>query len=157
MVPEAKLEDDGAGLVPKSVGWFVLNARAARWFDKPAQGHSVPLTGYDEYEAENFFPMYPELTIPPDQWLSFKETRSGCVLGAKLAKKFNWKVGDKFFLESFIPPYRKRSGPFEFVVSGIYDADLAKYPGTDVSSMYFHYDYLKEGVGREIGVGTYAV
>ncbi len=108
-------------------------------------------------DADNFFPMYPELTIPPDQWKSFRETRSGCVIGSKLAKKFGWKVGDRFFLESFIPPYRRRSGPFEFVVSGIYDADLAKYPGTDVSTMYFHYEYLKEGTGREIGVGTYMV
>jgi len=108
-------------------------------------------------DADKFFPMYPELTIAPDQWQSFRETRSGCVIGSKLARKFNWKVGDRFFLESFIPPYRKRSGPFEFVVSGIYDADLAKYPGTDVSTMYFHYDYVKEGLGREIGVGTYMV
>ncbi len=108
-------------------------------------------------DADKFFPMYPELTIPPDQWKGFRETRQGCVIGSKLAKKFGWKVGDRFFLESFIPPYRKRSGPFEFEVSGIYDADLAKYPGTDVSTMYFHYEYLKEGVGREIGVGTYAL
>ena len=57
MVPEANLEDTGTGLVPKSAGWFVLNARDARWFDKPGQGHSVPLTGNDEYEVENFFPM----------------------------------------------------------------------------------------------------
>lgn len=108
-------------------------------------------------DADKYFAMYPELVIPPDQWKAFRETRQGCVIGAKLAKKFGWKVGDRFFLESFIPPYRKSGGPFEFVVSGIYDADLAKYPGTDVSSMYFHYEYLKEGVGREIGVGTYAL
>jgi uncharacterized cupin superfamily protein len=57
VVPEAKLEDKGAGLVPQTAGWFVLNARDARWFDKPGQGHSVPLTGSDEYEAETFFPM----------------------------------------------------------------------------------------------------
>jgi mannose-6-phosphate isomerase-like protein (cupin superfamily) len=57
VVPEAKLEDNGTGLVPTSVGWFVLNARDARWFDKPGQGHSVPLTGHDEYEAETLFPM----------------------------------------------------------------------------------------------------
>jgi uncharacterized cupin superfamily protein len=57
MVPEAKLEDAGSGLVPKSAGWFVLNARETRWFDKPGQGHSVPLTGNDEYEAETWFPM----------------------------------------------------------------------------------------------------
>jgi uncharacterized cupin superfamily protein len=57
MVPEAELRETEAGLVPASAGWFVLNARDARWFDKPEQGHSVPLTGYDEYEAETFFPM----------------------------------------------------------------------------------------------------
>ena len=57
MVPEAQLEDTGAGLVPASTGWFVMNARDARWFDKPEQGYSLPLTGYDEYEAETFFPM----------------------------------------------------------------------------------------------------
>ena len=57
MVPEAKLEDGGSGLVPTSTGWFVLNARDARWSDKPGQGHSLPLTGRDEYEAETFFPM----------------------------------------------------------------------------------------------------
>jgi mannose-6-phosphate isomerase-like protein (cupin superfamily) len=57
VVPEAKLEDTGAGLAPTSAGWFVLNARDARWFDKPGQGHSVPLTGNDEHEAESFFPM----------------------------------------------------------------------------------------------------
>lgn len=57
MVGEATLEDAGAGLVPTSGGWFVLNARDARWFEKPGQGHSLPLTGDDAYEAETFFPM----------------------------------------------------------------------------------------------------
>jgi uncharacterized cupin superfamily protein len=57
MVPEARMKDCGAGLVPASTGWFVMNARDARWFDKPGQGDSLPLTGYDEYEAETFFPM----------------------------------------------------------------------------------------------------
>ncbi|MGZ4307886.1 MAG: cupin domain-containing protein [Gaiellaceae bacterium] len=57
MVQEAKLEDTGPGLVPASQGWFVLNVRDTRWFDKPGQGHAVSLTGCDEYEAETFFPM----------------------------------------------------------------------------------------------------
>jgi uncharacterized cupin superfamily protein len=57
VTPEAKLEDTGAGLVAASPGWFVMNAREARWFEKPGMGHSLPLTGVDEYEAETFFPM----------------------------------------------------------------------------------------------------
>jgi uncharacterized cupin superfamily protein len=57
VVPEAEFEETDAGLVPKSAGWFVKNVRDLRWFDKREQGHSVPLTGCDEYEAETFFPM----------------------------------------------------------------------------------------------------
>ena len=33
MVSEAPLEKTDAGLVPKGEGWFVVNAREARWFD----------------------------------------------------------------------------------------------------------------------------
>ena len=43
--------------MPASSGWFVMNARDARWIEKPGQGHSLPLTGRDEYEAETFFAM----------------------------------------------------------------------------------------------------
>jgi mannose-6-phosphate isomerase-like protein (cupin superfamily) len=57
MVREAELRQTDAGLVPASRGWFVVNARDARWFEKPGQGFSLPLTGVDEYEAETFFPM----------------------------------------------------------------------------------------------------
>ena len=57
MVPEAELGETDAGLVPVSSGWFVLNVREGRWFNKPGRGHSIPLTGCDEYEAETFFPM----------------------------------------------------------------------------------------------------
>jgi uncharacterized cupin superfamily protein len=57
MVPEAELARTEAGLVPASPGWFIMNAREARWFANPGRGHSVPLTGSDEYEVETFFPM----------------------------------------------------------------------------------------------------
>jgi mannose-6-phosphate isomerase-like protein (cupin superfamily) len=58
MVNEARLKETEAGLVPDSTGWFVLNARDARWFQRGDDGAtSLPLTGFDEYEAETFFPM----------------------------------------------------------------------------------------------------
>jgi len=34
-----------------------MNVRDARWFHKPGQGDSAPLTGSDEFEAETYFPM----------------------------------------------------------------------------------------------------
>ena len=57
VVAEAKLARTEAGMVPASSGWLVLNARDARWIESPGRGHSLPLTGADEYEAETFFPM----------------------------------------------------------------------------------------------------
>ena len=57
VVPEAELKDIGPGLVPASAGWFVLNARDARWIESPGRGHRLPLTGVDAHEAETFFPM----------------------------------------------------------------------------------------------------
>jgi uncharacterized cupin superfamily protein len=57
VAPEATLGETDAGLVPASTGWFVMNARDARWFERPGQGYSLPLTGSDEHEAETFFPM----------------------------------------------------------------------------------------------------
>lgn len=109
-------------------------------------------------DAEKYLAMYPEYPLSPDEYQAFLQDLRGCVIGKKLADKYGWKVGDRFFLESFIPPYRKPDGPFEFVVRGILDTDLAKYPGTDTNIMLFHYKYLYEGVGRRnVGAGTYTV
>jgi mannose-6-phosphate isomerase-like protein (cupin superfamily) len=55
-VPEAKLEQWEAGLVPAGEGWFVVNAREARWIERPGRGHGLPLTGWTEEEAETYFP-----------------------------------------------------------------------------------------------------
>jgi uncharacterized cupin superfamily protein len=57
VVPEASLEYTEVGTVPTTPGWFVLNARDARWARKPGQGHAVALTGIDQREAETLFPM----------------------------------------------------------------------------------------------------
>ncbi len=108
-------------------------------------------------DAEPFFAMYPEYQVPPDQFQAFLQDLRGCVIGRKLAEKFGWKVGDTFFLESFIPPYRKRDGPFEFVVRAIYDVDPVRYPSADRNSMFFHYKHLYEATGRGVGAGTYTV
>jgi putative ABC transport system permease protein len=108
-------------------------------------------------DSAKYFPMYPEYQINPDEFRSYMGELKGAMIGRKLANKFGWKVGDRFFLESFIPPYRKSSGPFEFVVSGIFDTDPVKHPKTDTNIMYFHYKYLYEGTGQRIGAGTYTI
>ena len=53
---EARLEETEAGLVPVEPGWFVVNARDARWVHRPGRGDSAPLTGWTDAEAETLFP-----------------------------------------------------------------------------------------------------
>jgi putative ABC transport system permease protein len=108
-------------------------------------------------EDEPYSAMHPEFKVPDDEMKAFREDLRGCLIGRGLAKQFGWKVGDTFFLESFIPPYRRREGPFEFVVRGIFDADKVREPAADDRVMYFHYKYLYEGTGRRVQAGLYVV
>lgn len=108
-------------------------------------------------DAEPYFAMYPEYQVEPEEWQAFMQDMQGCLIGRKLANKFGWKPGDHFFLESFIGPYRKSSGPFEFIVRGVFDADPVKHPNTDTNIMYFHHKYLYESLGRNVAAGTYTV
>jgi putative ABC transport system permease protein len=107
-------------------------------------------------EPEAFLRIYPEIMLPPDRKAAWLSDVRGCIIGRKLAERFGWKVGDAFQLESFIPPYRVGK-PFDFVVDGIYDTDEARYPGTDLSSMYFNFKYLYEATGQRVGIGTLTV
>jgi len=56
VVPEAPLEQTEHGLAPAGEGWFVLNAREARWRHREGRGESLPLTGFTDAEAERWFP-----------------------------------------------------------------------------------------------------
>jgi uncharacterized cupin superfamily protein len=48
-VPEAPLQRIDGGLVPAGEGWFVLNAREARWRDREGRGKSLPFEGPLEF------------------------------------------------------------------------------------------------------------
>jgi uncharacterized cupin superfamily protein len=54
VVQEASLEKTDAGLVPKAEGWFVVNAKDARWFEHQKFGSGTI------FEGE---PAFPELGI----------------------------------------------------------------------------------------------
>jgi putative ABC transport system permease protein len=98
-------------------------------------------------EAEPYFAMSPEYLVPPYQYRAFLGDLRACLIGRQLAEKFSWKVGDRFHLESVVGTLRKSSGPFEFVVRGIYDVDLEAFPGTESNIMFFHFRYLDESFG----------
>lgn len=102
----------------------------------------------------NFFELYPEFMVPPDQLEAFKQDRRGVVIGRGLADRFGWKVGDRISLIGTIYP-----GTWEFIIKGIY---TGKEEYTDETMFVFRFDYVDEVMktqspGRVGRVGWYAV
>ena len=52
MVPESRLEPTEHGLVPKGEGWFVLNAREARWLHTPGRSAICVFEGFLDGEQD---------------------------------------------------------------------------------------------------------
>jgi uncharacterized cupin superfamily protein len=49
VVPEAPLAETETGLVPRGEGWFVLNAREARWLEGQGRGARLNFDGEHEF------------------------------------------------------------------------------------------------------------
>ena len=54
VIREATLEQTPEGLVPKDDGWFVLNARDARWFDRGPRGFLCDFQGDTKFDQLGF-------------------------------------------------------------------------------------------------------
>jgi uncharacterized cupin superfamily protein len=75
MIPEARLEDTEHGVVPKGDGWFVLNARDARWFDRGPRGKVCLFDGEPEFEQVgiNLFVLGPGEPMSMYHWEADQE------------------------------------------------------------------------------------
>jgi putative ABC transport system permease protein len=82
--------------------------------------------------------VYPEYVIDEQEWRAFAADRQGVVVGAQLAKRYGWKVGDHIPL---MPPSYLGSTMWDFNVRGIYHGDR---PGADEGQFWMQYDYIQE-------------
>jgi putative ABC transport system permease protein len=104
-------------------------------------------------DPEPFMALYPEFQLPADQFAAWKADRQGAVVGADLASRFGWKIGDRIPIQGTI--WQPKQGQiWEFNIAGIYDGD----PGVDKTQFFFRYDYLDENRRAGSGlVGWYVV
>jgi len=100
-------------------------------------------------DPKNFFPqfvidpeqwrgMYPEFKVAEDHWRDFKADRQGVVIGAKLAQRFGWKIGDHVPLKS---PGYLGGGSWDFNVRGIYRGSR---PQDDEGQLWLQHKYFYE-------------
>jgi putative ABC transport system permease protein len=87
-------------------------------------------------DARTYLDLYPEIQLDDGQKAAFVRDRKGCIIGAKLAKRFDWKLGDPVTLKGTIFP-----GDWGMTVRGIY---TGRDKGTDETQLLFHWDYLNE-------------
>jgi putative ABC transport system permease protein len=105
----------------------------------------------NEAVAQNFLDLYPELQMPAVQRQAFRDTRTGAVVGEKLAKRFNWKLGDKIPLEATIFPQKSGSNTWTFDLVGIFHEIDPKQADRE-SILVFNWDYFDEA--RAFGNGN---
>jgi putative ABC transport system permease protein len=91
-------------------------------------------------DPESWLSIYTEYEMPEDQRKTWLSNRTGALIGADLARRYNWKLGDRVPLIS--PIYRRPDGaPWEFTIDAIYDSSTQ---GVDKTSFFFHWEYLNE-------------
>jgi putative ABC transport system permease protein len=104
-------------------------------------------------DPEAHLTLYPEFRLPPEQIAAWKADRQGAIVGADLAKRFGWKLGDRIPIQGTI--WQPKQGQvWDFNIVGIYDGEA----GVDKTQLFFRYDYLDENRRQGEGlVGWYVV
>jgi putative ABC transport system permease protein len=102
-------------------------------------------------DEKNFFPQFAidpdnhrkvmtEFIVPDDQWANFLKDRQGCIAGAKIAKRFGWKIGDRIPIKNSLYGNPKT---WEFNLDGVYRNER---PGGDETQFWLQYKYLDESM-----------
>ncbi len=91
-----------------------------------------------------------ELTVPDDQLANLLRSRTGAVVGSKLAERFGWQIGDQIPVVSFF--YVNESGGRTWTVEILAIAKPRDEESEFLANeMYFHYDYLDEARASDRG------
>ncbi len=87
------------------------------------------------------FEVYPDLDLPAAQREAMLNTRTGALVGAELAEKYGWKVGDRIPLGT--PIWQRRDGDTWAVdIVGIYRFKNRARPANE---LWMNADYFNEG------------
>ena len=104
----------------------------------------------------NYLDLYPEIAVSEAERKAFDGTRTGVLVGERLAQKFKWKVGDKIPMQSTIFPDRSGSKNWSFDVVGILHSTDKKSGGFFDQMLLLHWKYFDETTPYNRGqVGWY--
>lgn len=109
-------------------------------------------------DPETMLKSYPEMEIVSGSYEEFAKSRTGCMIGLDLQRRYGFKVGDRVPIVGKIFP-RKDGSPWEFEVKAVYRTTSA---AIDQGTLYFPFDYLRESIEGgsawgDVGIGVFLV
>jgi putative ABC transport system permease protein len=104
----------------------------------------------------NYLDLYPEMEVSAAERKAFDNTRTGALVGEKLAERFHWKVGDKIPMQSTIFPNHEGSKNWTFDIVGILHSTDKKSGGFYDQMFLLNWKYFDETTPYNRGtVGWY--
>jgi putative ABC transport system permease protein len=101
-----------------------------------------------------FFKTYPELVLPEEERAAMLRTRTGAIIGADLAKRYGWKVGDHITVTTPIWRHPDGSNGWAFDIVGIFHYQHDTLPTND---FWMNYDYFAKGGGMKDQASAFIV
>jgi putative ABC transport system permease protein len=114
-------------------------------------------------DEKNFFPqfvidpenqrqVFPEFSVPDDQWNTFLKDREGAIVGARTMERFHWKIGDRIPIKTTL----YGGGSWEFNIDGVYHGKRAQ---DDETQFWFQWDYFEERIPDRVkgNIGWYVL
>ncbi|MEM6991643.1 MAG: FtsX-like permease family protein [Myxococcota bacterium] len=129
--------DGSRGTVPG-----VQVATYANWFGAKHPTREQEFFANFAVHSDTYFQVYHDMEVPPEQLAAWKDNRRGAIVGAALANKFGWSVGDEVTLAGTIYP-----GDWKFTIEGVYETTSR---AVDRSQFIFHWKFLNESVDEEM-------
>jgi len=93
--------------------------------------------------APNYFDIYRELDVPPDQLKRWQDTRTGAIVGEQLAKDFGWKIGDTIPLQATIFP-RGGSNDWPLELVGVFRSRDRTIATNEERQLMMNWKYFDE-------------
>jgi putative ABC transport system permease protein len=135
----------------------VKNTCKFQWFGGYYQDPSKSFFAQFAVDADTFFDCYPDVELVQGTRDEFLADRQGCIIGEKLAEKYDWKIGDSVPIIGGIFPSPDGS-PWIFHVKAIYHPASS---ALDAQTIFFQWKYLQDSLEQVTksapDVGTYTV
>lgn len=104
------------------------------WFGGVYKDDKLPFAQFAT-DPQYVMQVFDELTIPDAELRAWQGDRAGCVVGARLAEKKGWKIGERIPIKGAIYPV-----DLNLTLLGIYDGP----DSSDREMLWFHWTYMDE-------------